>query len=77
MKASSKVTRNYQITIPAEIREKLGIKEGDYVTFEVRGDEVIMKVMRKPWTVRKLGKKLSVEEIEAIANQAFTDDNSS
>ncbi|WP_338598516.1 AbrB/MazE/SpoVT family DNA-binding domain-containing protein [Sulfolobus tengchongensis] len=27
MKAFTKVTRNYQITIPAEIREKLGIKK--------------------------------------------------
>jgi len=32
-----KVTRNYQVTIPAEIRSRLGIREGDYV--EVTFDE--------------------------------------
>lgn len=33
----TKVTRNYQITIPAEIRKALGIKEGEYLDVELRG----------------------------------------
>jgi len=67
----SKVTRNYQITIPYEIREMLNIKEGEYVEFEVAGDKVIIKPIKKKWTTAKLGKKISIEEIEEIANSAF------
>jgi AbrB family looped-hinge helix DNA binding protein len=38
----SKVTARYQISIPKEIREKLGIKEGDYVTFRVDNGHIIV-----------------------------------
>jgi len=67
----SKVTRNYQITIPYEIREMLNIKEGEYVEFIIEGDKVIIKPIKKKWTTAKLGEKISVEEIEEIANRAF------
>ncbi|WP_338598599.1 AbrB/MazE/SpoVT family DNA-binding domain-containing protein [Sulfolobus tengchongensis] len=76
MKYASKVTRNYQVTIPSEIREKLNIKEGDYVVFELRGDEVVIKAYKKPWTTISLGRKVSVEEIEEIADKVFEDDSS-
>ncbi|MEO2152473.1 MAG: AbrB/MazE/SpoVT family DNA-binding domain-containing protein, partial [Thermococcus sp.] len=39
----TKVTRNYQITIPAEIRKALGIKQGEYLTVELRGDEIVIR----------------------------------
>ena len=59
-----KVTRNYQITIPAEIRNKLGIKEGDYLRVDIEDDKiVIIKLEQRRKTV-KLGKPLSVEDIE-------------
>ncbi|MFQ6074604.1 MAG: AbrB/MazE/SpoVT family DNA-binding domain-containing protein [Candidatus Bathyarchaeia archaeon] len=32
--AKVKVTRNYQVTIPEEVRRELDIKEGDYVKIE-------------------------------------------
>lgn len=32
--AKVKVTRNYQITIPHDVRKKMGIEEGDYVSIE-------------------------------------------
>jgi len=32
-----KVTRNYQVTIPEDVRKKLGIEEGDYVLIETWG----------------------------------------
>ena len=35
--ARMKVTRNYQVTIPEEVRKKLGIEEGDYVSIETSG----------------------------------------
>ncbi|EHP70431.1 looped-hinge helix DNA binding domain, AbrB family [Metallosphaera yellowstonensis MK1] len=59
-----KVTRNYQVTIPASIRNRLGIHEGDILEFYVEEDEIIIK---KVSTVRpriKLGRKLTIEEIE-------------
>jgi AbrB family looped-hinge helix DNA binding protein len=59
-----KVTRNYQVTIPASIRNKLGIHEGDILEFYVEEDRIVIK---KVSTVRpriKLGRKLTIEEIE-------------
>jgi AbrB family looped-hinge helix DNA binding protein len=37
-----RVTRNYQITIPAEVRKRLGIKAGDQVV-EVEGDKIVIR----------------------------------
>jgi len=37
--AKVKVTRNYQVTIPESVRKRLGIREGDYVSIEVSGEE--------------------------------------
>jgi AbrB family looped-hinge helix DNA binding protein len=59
-----KVTRNYQVTIPASIRNRLGIHEGDILEFHIEDDKIIIK---KVITVRpriRLGRKLTVEEIE-------------
>jgi len=38
-----KVTRKGQTTIPAEIRQKLGIKEGDALTVEAVDDKVVFR----------------------------------
>lgn len=45
--AKVKVTRNYQVTIPEEVRRKLGIKEGDYVTIEIttEGEAILKRVI--------------------------------
>ena len=42
-----KVTRKGQTTIPAEIREKLGIKEGDELAVEAINQQVIFKPIPK------------------------------
>jgi len=70
-----KVTRNYQITVPATVREKLGIKEGDLVRIvydESEGVAKIMPVKKKRITVR-LGRKISVEEIEKLIEEALNE----
>jgi AbrB family looped-hinge helix DNA binding protein len=41
--ATSKVTRNYQVTIPAKIRKLLHIEEGATVDFHVEGGAVVLK----------------------------------
>ena len=43
---SSTVTQKGQVTIPKEIRTRLGIHEGEKVMFVSRGDEVVLKVVR-------------------------------
>lgn len=40
------MTRKGQVTIPKEIRDRLGVKEGEKVLFVVRGDEIILKVVK-------------------------------
>jgi len=42
----STVTRKGQVTIPKEIRDRLGVREGEKVIFVLRGDEVVLKVIR-------------------------------
>lgn len=61
-----KVTRNYQITIPASIRSKMGLREGDLVEVWLDEGEGVIKVAparRRRLTIR-LGRDVSVEEIE-------------
>lgn len=36
-----------QVTIPKEVREFLGVKAGDGVRFEIRGDEVVIRPVRR------------------------------
>jgi AbrB family looped-hinge helix DNA binding protein len=43
----SKITRNYQISIPRDARAALDIKVGDVVMVESRGDFLILKPIRK------------------------------
>ena len=38
-----KVTSKYQVTIPVDVREKLGIKIGDEVEFEVEGRKAVLR----------------------------------
>jgi antitoxin PrlF len=66
MKQIVKVTRNFQVTIPAVIRDKIGLKEGDIVKViydEREGVIKIVPIKRKRTTI-KLSKSISVEEIE-------------
>jgi len=38
----TKITRNGQITLPAPVRKKLGLSEGDYVEIEVVDDTAVI-----------------------------------
>ncbi|MBM4126700.1 MAG: AbrB/MazE/SpoVT family DNA-binding domain-containing protein [Nitrospira sp.] len=42
----STITRKGQVTIPKAIRDRLGVKEGERVLFVVRGEEVVLKVIK-------------------------------
>ena len=43
MSTLGKIQRNFQVTIPAAIRKKAKIKEGDLVDFEVTPEGVLIK----------------------------------
>ncbi len=38
----TKVTRNGQVTIPADLRREVGIEEGDLIELQVVGDHLIL-----------------------------------
>lgn len=42
----STMTRKGQVTIPKVIRDRLGLKEGEKVFFMMRGEEVVLKVIK-------------------------------
>jgi AbrB family looped-hinge helix DNA binding protein len=43
MPFSSKVSKDWRITIPKTVRERLGLKPGDYVEFEFVEGRVVMR----------------------------------
>jgi AbrB family looped-hinge helix DNA binding protein len=43
----TKVTRNYQITLPADVRETLGIDVGDKIIILPEKNEAVIKKVRK------------------------------
>ena len=53
--AVSKVTRNYQITVPREIREQTNINEGDTLLFTVEGEDIILKRVNKELLGKNFG----------------------
>jgi len=42
MDAQTKVLQKGKITIPAKIRERLGISEGDYLKLEIVGNKLVL-----------------------------------
>ncbi|BDC17576.1 AbrB/MazE/SpoVT family DNA-binding domain-containing protein [Acidianus sp. HS-5] len=70
-----KVTRNFQITIPVEVREKLNIKEGEYVDVTANEEEgiIIIKPYRKKWTTVRLGKRINQSDIDKAIEDAIDD----
>ncbi|MGC9013861.1 MAG: AbrB/MazE/SpoVT family DNA-binding domain-containing protein, partial [Thermoproteota archaeon] len=66
-----KVTRNYQITIPSEIRERFKVKEGDFLVVSYDEEENVIKIMpfKKKRLTIKLGRNVTVEEIEKAAEE--------
>ena len=75
----STVTRKGQVTVPAEIRKALGIKEGDKVTF-VLEDGAARLTRRGSVADRTAGlfrtdqPPLSAEQLRAAAEQAIADE---
>ena len=81
MGALIKVTRNGQITIPAEVRRELGIREGDYVEVTLKEGVIVIspaQVVDKSqayfWTERwQQEEREADEDIEAGRVRVFDD----
>jgi AbrB family looped-hinge helix DNA binding protein len=67
-----KVTRNYQVTIPAALRQKVGIKVGSILMANVEGDRIILEKKSGDITKLKLrlGRKFGWRDVEAAAREA-------
>ncbi|BDB99814.1 AbrB/MazE/SpoVT family DNA-binding domain-containing protein [Saccharolobus caldissimus] len=48
------VTRKYQVTIPKEVREALGIKVGDRLLVKVEDGKIIMEPIRASDALKRL-----------------------
>jgi len=79
MTTYSKVTRHGQVTLPASVRRKLGIKEGDLVEVKVQDDTAVLLPMKlidssqayfwtKEW---QEAEKKATEDIKAGRIKAF------
>jgi AbrB family looped-hinge helix DNA binding protein len=68
-----KVIRNYQVTIPSNIRLKANIKEGSFMKVFYDEKEGVIKLIpfkRKRLTI-SLGRNITVEEIEEAIREAL------
>jgi AbrB family looped-hinge helix DNA binding protein len=79
MSKTSVVTRKGQITIPAEFRQLLGLKEGD--TVELHWDDATLTVTPlgsvTDWTyglAGKAGRALSSKELKEATEEAIAED---
>lgn len=48
--SQAKLTRKYQITVPAEIRRVLGLEAGDTVYLALEGRQVVLRGLPRGWT---------------------------
>jgi AbrB family looped-hinge helix DNA binding protein len=70
IKEKVKVTRNFRVTIPSKIRNKIGLKEGDLVEVVLNGEEIIIR--KSPERPRiKLGRKLTLRDIELVIKRGM------
>lgn len=48
MEQKARITSKGQVTIPKDVREALGIREGDSLLFEVEEERVTISAVKKP-----------------------------
>lgn len=73
---TTKLTRNYQITIPSEIRTRTNLERGDILIMEYNEEEGIIKIRLPKKGRRKtkrLGKPLNLEDIERSIERGLKD----
>ncbi len=53
MRELSKISKKGLTTIPAKIKNLLGVEEGDYLSWEVAGDKVVVSLIKNPYKFLK------------------------
>nr|WP_188603713.1 AbrB/MazE/SpoVT family DNA-binding domain-containing protein [Vulcanisaeta souniana] len=71
METLVKVTRNYQETIPAGIRERLEIKVGDLLSVEIDGDRIILRTVVQEIPIIRLDGELTINDIEGFIEEGL------
>ena len=61
------VTSKGQVTIPKLVRQKLGIRKGSQISFEVIGDHVEMRVKNTPVEINESGFGMLKTQKKAVA----------
>ena len=67
-----KVTRKYQITLPKEVREKLGIRIGDFLKVRIEDGKVVLEPMvprrRNPIDdmLNLISKPINIDAVELV-----------
>ena len=51
MTSKTRVTRKYQVTIPKEVRKKVGVEVGDELKVTDKGELIILQKMSKEKTI--------------------------
>jgi len=66
-----RVSRKFQITIPAEIRRRLSIREGDYVDVELdeREEVIIVRPYRGKRSILRFSRGLSRKKIDEAVEE--------
>ena len=73
---TTRVTRNYQITIPSEIRKKIEVRAGDTLIIEYLEEEAAVKIKfphRGPRITRRLGRSLTPEDIQSSIEKGMSE----
>ncbi|MEA2090680.1 MAG: AbrB/MazE/SpoVT family DNA-binding domain-containing protein, partial [Thermoproteota archaeon] len=73
---TTKVTRNYQITIPADIRARINVERGDVLVMEYREEEGVIKIRvprKGKRKTKKLGNPLGLEDVERSIERGLND----
>ena len=72
---TTKVTRGYQVTIPEEVRSKAGIRIGDMliVDYDEKTGTIRIRRPARGRSTAKLGRRISVEEIEESIERGLGD----
>jgi AbrB family looped-hinge helix DNA binding protein len=53
--ATAKLTEKYQITVPTEVRRRLGLKAGDLVYLSLEEERVVLRSAPGGWTESSRG----------------------
>ncbi|MGD0048249.1 MAG: AbrB/MazE/SpoVT family DNA-binding domain-containing protein [Bryobacteraceae bacterium] len=71
----SKITSKGQITLPKKVRDKLGVRAGDYLAYEVAGNTVKLRKAQPldlPW-LRAVSRTLAPEWDSSYDHENFDD----